>query len=251
MKFDGQTVIVTGGANGIGRACVEGIVQRGGKAIILDYNLDAANAVKAELKAGQVDAYQIDLRDTDAIHGVINDILSKNEQIHAVINVAAINSGEKASVLKKETLLDVFSVDVVAPMTVIQDLLPHMKEHGYGKIVNISSISSKNAGGRVGGPAYAISKAALNSLTKCIAKEIAPTGITCNALCPAATRSEAMENAIKLNPAIADALAAGVPMKRLAEPYEQANMILWFASSLCTFTTGEIAVCDGGSLMWG
>ncbi|MCC8193493.1 MAG: SDR family oxidoreductase, partial [Deltaproteobacteria bacterium] len=121
----------------------------------------------------------------------------------------------------------------------------HMKANGKGSIVNISSVAAKVGGGFLGTAAYAASKAGVIGLTKALAREGGPFGIRCNAVCPTYTPTS-MTKAVTENPAFKERILKTIPLGRGALPSEVANMILFFASDLASFITGEIGDADGG-----
>lgn len=247
MDFTGKKIIVTGGAKGIGRAVVEGILIRGGTAIIVDNDLGAAKKTLVALNSSQAFFYEIDLENPEETRRGMQQIIADHKQIHGLINNAGIISTTPFDELQQDEWDRVLAINLTAQYVTCSVLFPHMKKNRYGKIVNISSVAGKRGGAFSGKSAYAASKAGIIGLTKSIAIEGGPYGVYCNAVCPAATDT-AMVNqvpAIKEDPE----KKSPIPLGRRAAPREIANMILFFASDEASFVTGEIGVADGGMVM--
>lgn len=247
MDFTGKRLIVTGGAKGIGRAVAEGILARGGTAIIVDIDRESAEKTLLALDSPRAFFYEIDLGKPEEIRSGLRRILAEHEQVHGLINNAGIISTTPFEELQQDEWDRVLAVNLTAQYVTSSVLFQHMKEHGYGKIVNVSSVAGKRGGAFSGKSAYAASKAGIIGLTKSIAIEGGPYGIYCNAVCPAATDTSMTnrELAAKRSP---DAKCP-IPLGRRAAPSEIANMILFFASDEASFITGEIGVADGGMVM--
>lgn len=243
MDFTGKNIIVTGGASGIGRAVVDGIVEGGGHAIIVDINMDMANNVVKELGEDKVSAYKVDLSNSEEIRKEYAKILEEKGCIHGLINNAGIVSTVPFEQISQAEWDRVIAINLTGNFAGISALLPSMKANGYGKIVNVASVAAKIGGGLLGTAAYAASKAGVIGLTKAVAKESATSGVTCNCVCPSFTITPMTAN---IEQEKRDRIINSIPMKRGADPKEIANVILFYASDLTSFVTGEISDVDGG-----
>ena len=246
MDFTGKKVIVTGGASGIGKAIVEGVVAAGGFAVIVDLNEDAAEAVRCELGQDNAAVYKVDLSNAEEIRTVFTRILEEQGQIHVLVNNAGIVSTvpfEEVSQKEWDRTVAINLTGVYAAMSVIY---PAMKEVGYGRIVNTASVAGKIGGGLLGTSAYAATKSGVIGLSKAIAKEGAKYGVACNAVCPSLTKTPMTAN---MGEEKYNRIVAGIPLGRPADPKEIANVILFYASDLASFVTGEVADVDGGITM--
>jgi 3-oxoacyl-[acyl-carrier protein] reductase len=246
MDFTKKNVVVTGGASGIGKAIAAGIVKGGGHAIIVDLNLDAAKAACTEL--GNASAYRIDMGDSDNVRTVMAQVLQDLGQVHVLVNNAGIVSTKAFEDVDQAEWNRAVAINLTGVYTAISALYPSMKEKGYGRIVNISSVAGKRGGGLLGTSAYAATKAGVIGLTKAVAREGAPHGIACNCVCPSYTLTPM--TAIMDEEKTKKVLST-IPLGRGAQPEEIANMVLFFASDLASFATGEISDCDGGVTMDG
>jgi NAD(P)-dependent dehydrogenase (short-subunit alcohol dehydrogenase family) len=238
-----RTVVVTGGAKGIGRAVVERFAAAGDRVLALGRD----RAALAEL---EVPTFVCDVTDEDAVSATFAEI----GDIDVLVNNAGI--GESAP-LAKTTLASWsahFAVNVTGPFLCIRAVVPGMRERGGGSIVTVASTA-----GRAGAPytsAYTASKHAAVGLTRATAAELAGTGVRVNAVCPTFVRTEMTARSIAnivartgRTPQEAErALAASTPLGRLLEPGEVADAIVFLASPSAAAITGQAVVIDGGGL---
>ncbi len=248
MDFTGKNIIVTGGASGIGKAIVTGVVEGGGHAIIVDLNLEAAEKVREELGKEKTSAYKVNLADSTEIRKVFGQILADFPQIHGLINNAGIVSTVPFEEVSQAEWDKVIAINLTGVYTAISTIYPSMKAKGYGRIVNVASVAAKRGGGLLGTSAYAASKAGVIGLTKAVAREGAPFGVACNGVCPSLTMTPMTAN---MGEKKTKKILATIPLGRGAQPREIANMVLFYASDLASFATGEISDVDGGVTMDG
>ncbi len=248
MDFTGKNIIVTGGASGIGKAIATGIVEGGGHAIIVDLNPAAAERVREELGKDKTSAYKVNLADSKEIREVFAQILADFPQVHGLINNAGIVSTVPFDQVSQEEWDKVVAINLTGVYTTISAVYPSMKEKGYGRIVNVASVAAKRGGGLLGTSAYAASKAGVIGLTKAVAREGAPYGIACNGVCPSLTMTPMTAN---MGEEKTNKILATIPLGRGAQPREIANVVLFYASDLASFVTGEISDVDGGVTMDG
>lgn len=244
MDFTNKNVIITGGANGIGRAVVDGIVFGGGRAIIVDLDFEKAQEIAQQLGREKALAYKVDISKPEEIRTVFAQIIRDVGQVHVLIHCAGIVSTKAFEEITQEEWDRVMAIDLTAAFVCSSAVYAHMVEHGYGRIVHVSSVAGKLGGGLLGTAAYAAAKAGVNGLTKAIAREGAGKGVACNAVCPSLTLTPLI--AANTSAEKVEQIAAAIPMKRGAQPQEIANVILFYASDLASFVTGEISDVDGG-----
>ena len=246
LDFTGKKVSVTGGANGIGKAIAEGVVKAGGFVIIADLNETAAEKVRAELGEENAAVYKVDLGNSSEIREVFSRILEEQGQIHVLVNNAGIVSTVPFEEISQEEWDRIVAINLTGVYAALQVVYPAMKEAGYGRIVNTASVAGKIGGGLLGTSAYAATKSGVIGLSKAIAKEGAKYGIACNAVCPSLTKTSTTAN---MGEEKYKRIVSGIPMGRPADPSEVANVILFYASDLASFVTGEVADVDGGITM--
>lgn len=243
MDFTGKNAIITGGASGIGRAIAEGLVAKGGHAIIVDINLEAAEKTRKEISEKNVSVYAADLGNPAEIRRVFAKIIADKGQIHILINNAGIVSTKPFEEITQEEWDRVIAVDFTGVFAATSAVYPHLVSNGYGRIVNIASVAAKVGGGLLGTTAYASAKAGVIGFTKAIAREGARKGVACNAICPSLTLTPMI---LSQSAEKQEILRNAIPMGRGASPNEVANVVLFYASDLASFVTGEISDVDGG-----
>ena len=248
FDFTGKTFVVTGAAQGIGFQTAKGIVEGNGKVIILDLNAEKGQKVADDFK-GAAKFYQVNLGDAKGIREVMAKVIAESEdEISGLINVGGIVSTKKFEEISDEEWERTLRINLTGTFTTCSSLYEYFKKNGHGRIVNVSSVAGKIGGGLLGTAAYASSKAGVNGLTKAIAKEGGKFGISCNAVCPSFTHTP-MTTALSEDKEKNAAVIAMTPLRRAAEPFEIANMILFFASDLASYVNGEIGDCDGGIVL--
>lgn len=246
LDYTGKNYIVTGGAGGIGRAVVEGIVAGGGKVALVDINMEAAAKIQSEVSPDNISIYKVNLADTAEIKAVFTQIIKDMGQLHGLINNGGIVSTKKFPDLDQAEWDKVIAINLTSIYAAIHIVYPHMVSNRYGRIVNVASVAGKVGGGLLGTAAYATSKAGVIGFTKAIAKEGGPHNVCCCAVCPALTMTPMVA---QMDDMTRSKILAAIPLGRPAQPQEIANLILFYASDLASFITGEIGDADGGLTM--
>lgn len=246
FDFSGKTVLVTGGAQGIGKETVKGVVAGGGHAVILDINEEVGKATAAEV--GNCSFYKIDLGNSENIRAVMAQVLADFDRVDVLINVGGVISKAPFEEISDAEWERTLRINLTGTFTTCSAIYPYFKEKKGGRIVNVSSVAGKIGGGLLGTAAYASSKAGVNGLTKAIAKEGGKYGISCNAVCPSFTMTS-MTKTLAEDAEKSAKVIGMIPLGRAAQPVEIAQMILFFASDAASFVNGEIGDCDGGIVL--
>jgi len=246
FDFSGKTVLVTGGAQGIGKETVKGVVEGGGHAVILDINEEVGKATAAEV--GNCSFYKIDLGSSENIRAVMAQVLADFDRVDVLINVGGVISKAPFEEISDAEWERTLRINLTGTFTTCSAIYPYFKEKKGGRIVNVSSVAGKIGGGLLGTAAYASSKAGVNGLTKAIAKEGGRYGISCNAVCPSFTMTS-MTRTLAEDAEKSAKVIGMIPLGRAAQPVEIAQMILFFASDAASFVNGEIGDCDGGIVL--
>ena len=234
-SFENQVIVITGAASGIGKAAAQLIASRGGTVIALDLNKDGLT--------GSEYSYQLDISDQAAVFKVIADIQSKHKRIDALINCAGYPgpTSEFVENIKWPDFEKVIAVNLYGAIWLTQAVLPIMKSQKYGRIAQVASIAGKEGNPKMS--PYNTSKSGLIGFVKGIAKEVATSGITVNALAPAVINTPINENTSQ---ELLDYMIAKIPAGRLGEADEVAEILAFMASKACSFTTGFTFDISGG-----
>ncbi len=250
LDFSNKNVIITGGNGGIGTPVVRGILEGGGNVILTARrNIDDFTVpLKEEFGDDRVKSVTIDMADPVSIRSGYEKLIKDIDRVDVLINVAGIVSTASFSELSQEEWDRTIAINLTALYVGCQVMFNHMKETGGGRIVNVSSVAGKIGGGLLGTSAYAASKAGVNALTKAIAKEGGKYNINCNAVCPSLTYTKMTAS---MDDEKTERIINSIPLHRGAQPQEIANVILFYASDLASFCTGEISDADGGIVLDG
>lgn len=241
MDFSGQTVVVTGGAQGIGLACATRMAKDGARIVIWDMDLDLAKGSAAKL-GGDTIAFKVDVSDWESVQAARDETLKAAGQIDVVVNSAGISGGiNTLEEYPVEEFARIMNINVMGTFHVNKAVVPGMRAKGYGRIVNIASIAGKE--GNPGAAAYSASKAAVIGLTKSLGKELASVDIGVNCVTPAAARTRIFD---QISQEHIDFMLSKIPRGRFLEVDEAAEMIAWIGSRENSFTTGAVFDLSGG-----
>jgi len=243
MILNGHRALVTGAAQGIGRACAEELASKGAAVVLVDRNANTLAQVSAELARKGADAMTLalDLTDLDLVRTRIGE-LAQETLIDILVNNAGFDRPGTTARIDTPDLEAVFSIHVTVPFLLIKLLLPAMRTAGWGRIVNISSIY-----GLIGGKgevAYSSAKAAVIGLTKSVAKEAGKYGITVNAVVPGLTLTPTIEHFMA--EAYKQEIIDQTPLGRAGQPHEVAKVVAFLASYDSSFVTATAIPVSGG-----
>jgi 3-oxoacyl-[acyl-carrier protein] reductase len=243
IDLNGRVAVITGGAQGIGLAIAQRLLQSGARAILWDVDAHALNKAAGELSSiGTVDTRVVELTDDAAVAVASADALAKAGRIDILVNNAGITGGNAPSwELDPAVWRQVIEVNLVAPWLTCRHVVPLMLSQGYGRIVNIASVAGKE--GNPNASHYSASKAGLIALTKSLAKEVATRGVLVNAITPAVAKTSMFE---QMTQSHIDYMLGKIPMGRFVEVGEIAAMAAWLSSEECSFSTGAVFDITGG-----
>ena len=249
VDLRGRRALVTGGATGIGRAISQVFIANGA-AVAVGYRSSATAAAELAATAGDapVAAIAADLTDERQIEHLCTEAAAR---LGGPIDILVNNAGD---VLDQRPLLqssleawhDTLALDLTAAMLLSRLLAPAMRERGWGRIINISSISAHTGGGG-GATAYVAAKAGLEAMTRSLAKELGAAGITVNSVAPGVILTaihERTNTAAKL-----EELRLTTAAKRLGQPADCAGAVLFLASEAASYVTGSTVAVNGGMRM--
>lgn len=248
FDLKGKTAIVTGGANGIGKASCEMLAAFGAKVVVSDYNLEAAQKTSKKINdnGGETIAIDCDVTKDEALVNLVDETVKKFGSIEILVNNVGGGGAGKESPYDIDVaqFKKVFEMNVFSMWRLCQLVAPHMKKAGYGSIINMSSMASVNKSPAIS--AYASSKAAINHMTRNLAFDYGPDDIRINAIGPGAVKTHALSTV--LTPEIEKRMLTHTPIHRLGEPEDIAGAVLYFASPVSKWTSGQVLFVNGGGV---
>ena len=252
-----RVALVTGGSRGIGKAIARALAAHGAKVAVCSRDAEAVRKAADEISpgGGRVLGFRADVAEKAEVRSLVRDIVTHWGQIHILVNNAGISARIPIDSDDDARWLQVLNVNVAGTYHVTREVLRHMPTHGGGRIINISSVL-----GRFGVPAYTAyctAKHGIIGFTRALALEVAGRGITVNAICPgwvetdmAALGMRETAAALGLSPeAFREQAMAAVPIQRILEPQEIADLALYLASDASAGMTGQTINLCGGQIM--
>jgi 3-oxoacyl-[acyl-carrier protein] reductase len=243
----GTVALVTGGSRGIGRAIVEQLAAEGAQVTFFyRARAGAADEVVAAARARdeRVCAEQVDVRDAAACDAAVARLAERCGRIDLLVNNSGIARDGLLGMLSEREIGDVLATNVGGVFNVTRAVVPHLIARRSGKIITVSSVAAEK-GGR-GQTNYAASKGALNAFTRALAVELAPRGITVNAVAPGVIDTE-MSAGVRAR--AGDAVNDRILLRRIGTPAEVAQVVVFLASRYADYLTGQIVGVDGGFKM--
>ena len=251
IRLDGRKVLITGGSRGIGRTTALLFARAGADGAFRDgSNQKAADGVRQEVeKIGRAClAYKAEMSSRADIDRMVGDVLAKWGELDTLVNNAGIWTYLELGRMDDAVYHETIAVNVDGVFHAINAVVPSMREHGRGWIINVTSTAGVR--GEALHSHYAASKGALLSLTKSLAVELAPYGIRVNAVAPGWVDTD-MCTGVFSEPGYREKVRQTIPLKRIPPPEDIAGPILFLASDLARHITGEILDVNGGSVLCG
>lgn len=245
--LEGKVAIVTGGTRGIGFAVVKLFLKSGAKVALCGSRQETVDKALGQLAEINAD-YPVmgicpNLADYAAVEKAFGEVKEKFGKIDILANNAGISAKESIYDYNPDDFAKIMDLNVKAVFNCAKAVAPIMKEQGGGAIINTSSMVSIY--GQRSGCGYPASKFAVNGLTKSLARELGPDQIRVNAVAPGVTRTDMVA---ALPQDMVERLAATIPMGRVGEPEEVANVFLFLASDLASYVTGTVVSVDGATI---
>lgn len=245
LDLTGKVALVTGAANGIGAAVAAVLAREQCRVYVADIDAAASAAYVRRLRSEGADAYalSLDVADGDSIARA----LSQSGTIDVLVNDAGILGTGRVEAASREDWERLSQVNVGGVLACSRAALPGMVERGWGRVVNLASVAAFKGGGTLGNALYGATKAAVIALTKGLAREYGPLGITVNAVAPAVTDTAMTSSALQ-SLEMRALVARAIPVGRPARPAEIAAVVAFLASAQASYVNGAAVVVDGGML---
>ncbi len=247
-----KTALVTGGGSGIGRAISMTMAREGAKVAVADYNENFGRECVAQIEqaGGTAIFVKVDVTDEAQVKSMVDEAIAAFGRLDIACNNAAVSRGSgPIHQFTKDTFEQTIEMCLTNTWLCMKYELEAMLTQGGGSIVNISSNASLR--GQAFNTAYATAKSGVNILTKSSAAEYGDKGIRINAISPGVIRTPGLEKYFDEQPKMAEGLKKVAVMKRLGEPEEIAEAVVFFASDRASFITGQLLSVDGGGAIRG
>ena len=247
LDFTDRVALVTGGASGIGRAVATQLAELGAKVVIADRNAEGADAVVQDLGAARAMAVTVNVADPDSANAMVDAVTEHFGRLDILVHSAGVGIERGFLETTPEEWRRLIDIDLSGTFYCAQAAARKMVAQRYGRIVSLSSTAGLRGG--TGRAAYGAAKAGVVGLTKVMAVELAPYGVTANALAPGAIETELV--ARMHSDETRRVYRAGIPMDRYGTPEETAFTAVFLASEQASYVTGHVLGVDGGFLAAG
>jgi 3-oxoacyl-[acyl-carrier protein] reductase len=244
IDLTGQVAIVTGAAGGIGEAVVHALAREGAAVVVTAQRLEQAEGVAGRVCAngGRALALAVDVTDRAAMRSAVERGLAEYERLDIAVSCAGVLSSVPLAELGDAEWARSIDINLKGTVNLMQAVFPVMQETGYGKVVCLGSIAGEN-GGTVSGPAYVASKAGIHAVVKLQAKLGGPHGIYVNAISPGPVVTPMW---IGANGGVVIDTLEGAPLGRTGRPEDVAEAVIFFASAMSNYITGQVLSVNGG-----
>jgi 7-alpha-hydroxysteroid dehydrogenase len=247
FSLSGKVAIVTGGGNGIGKACSLMLANAGASVAVSDLKVDDAKKVADEIKSkgGKAIAVACNVTEDAELVNLVDQTIKNFGKINFLVNNAGGGGGGRENPFKitVEDFAWRFKLNVFSAWRLSQLCVPHMKKEGNGSIVNISSMSSIMASHNMS--AYGSAKAAMNQMTKYLAMDFGPE-VRVNVVGPGAIKTDALASV--LTPEMEKAMLKNTPLNRLGVPDDIAGAVLYFCAPISQWVSGQLLFVNGGGI---
>jgi NAD(P)-dependent dehydrogenase (short-subunit alcohol dehydrogenase family) len=254
MLLKDKTCVIVGAASlrGIGYATAELFARNGAKLVVVDVAMDrpAIDAIVGSIERAigapaRVRGVKCDIQQVSDCDRVIDEAVSAYGTVDALVNCAGVVKAQPLLSINEADYDRILDVNLKGTFNICKSALRVFADKKGGVIINLASVAAQRGGGLVGGAHYAASKGGVVSLTRSIAREFGPLGIRANSICPSMIETGMLDG--NVTQAMADEIAASIPLQRLGRPADIAGACLFLASDLAAYVTGATIDVNGGS----
>ena len=247
FSLEGETAIVTGAAQGLGKEMATGLSEMGADVAIADVNIEKAEETAAELDGEtSVVATEVDITDESSVEEMVDTVTDQLGVVDVLINNAGIVENSPAEETTLDSWRHVLAVNLDGVFLCAKHVGQQMLERGEGRIINISSMSGFDVNVPQKQASYNTTKAGVSMLTKSLAVEWAERGVRVNAIAPGYMRTDLVDEVLEANPEMEETWLENTPMRRLGQPEELRELVVYLASDASSYMTGSTVVMDGG-----
>ena len=244
LKIKNKVCIITGGAKGIGYGIAKLWASEGGIPVIFSRSMPKEHDKELKKLSSEYEFYEIDLKNYEQIEKLVKKVAIKHGGIYALVNNAGITKDTLIMRMKEEDFDNVIDVNLKGTFNCAKHASAIMLKQRFGKIINMTSVVG--IAGNAGQVNYAASKAGVIGLTKSLAKELGSRGITVNAVAPGFINTDMTAS---LSEKVKEEASKNIPLKRLGDPEDVANLVGFLASDAANYITGQVINVDGGMVM--
>lgn len=250
FDLTGRTAVVTGGTRGVGLMAARGLLRAGARVVISSRKADACREARAELAGeGEVDAIPADLSVEDECLRLADEVAARHDAVHVLVNNAGATWGAPLQEYPAAAWDKVLDLNLKSPFFLTRAFLPRLEaaatDGDPARVINIGSVDGLAVPGYPN-YAYSASKAGLHHLTRVLAVELGPRGVTCNAVAPGPFPSKMMDQTLQER---ADEFTSRAPLGRIGEPDDIAGVVVFLSARAGRHITGTVLPVDGGLLV--
>jgi gluconate 5-dehydrogenase len=253
FRLDGRRALVTGGSRGLGRAIAQAFAEAGADLVLVGRNTETLHQARDELRAlgRRVDVLTGDLTTGEEAERICSVVLAEHGPIDILVNNVG---GRRENIATEEMPLETWrrliDLNLTSAFVCTKRVGGAMLGRGWGRVINIASICGQIATKNIRGRHYETAKAAMVGLTRALAVDWAPHGVTVNAIAPGGFMTDANRRWFRERPEFQKEVEGLIPMGRLGEPDELGPLALYLASDASRYMTGAMLVIDGGYTLW-